>query len=244
MISTCGLTRDGGLTRRSFLLRSTSGLLGSAAFGWAGRVRAEADALRRRGMACILLFLQGGASQFETFDPKPGTDTGGPTKAIDTVLPGVQIAEHWPKLAQQLNDIALIRSVTSNENRPQSRDLPGAHRLQDQCQRQVSQHRRGERHGARRRGARSAGVRQHRAGQHRRTGLPGDDFRSPGRTGCRANAPARRAARRTPRGRLEAAAGTARASWNETSPRARAGSSSPITARFTRRPPSSCRVPG
>ena len=67
-------------------------------------------------MACILLFLQGGASQFETFDPKPGTDTGGPTKAIDTVLPGVRIAEHWPKLAQQLNDIALIRSVTSNEN--------------------------------------------------------------------------------------------------------------------------------
>jgi Protein of unknown function (DUF1501) len=110
------LTRDGSLSRRSFLRRSASGLLGSAALGWAGTVRAEADALRRRGMACILLFLQGGASQFETFDPKPGTDTGGPTKAIDTVLPGVRIAEHWPKLAQQLNDMALIRSVTSNEN--------------------------------------------------------------------------------------------------------------------------------
>ena len=110
------LTRDGGLSRRSFLRRSASGLLGSAAFGWAGTVRAEADALRRRGMACILLFLQGGASQFETFDPKPGTETGGPTKAIDTVLPGVRIAEHWPKLAQQLKDMALIRSVTSNEN--------------------------------------------------------------------------------------------------------------------------------
>ena len=110
------LTRDGGLSRRSFLRRSASCLAGGAAFGWAGTVRAEADALRRRGMACILLFLQGGASQFETFDPKPGTDTGGPTKAIDTVLPGVRIAEHWPKVAQQLNDMALIRSVTSNEN--------------------------------------------------------------------------------------------------------------------------------
>ncbi len=49
-------------------------------------------------MACIMLFLQGGASQFESLDPKPGTETGGPTKAIDTVLPGVRIAEHWPKV--------------------------------------------------------------------------------------------------------------------------------------------------
>ena len=48
------LTRDGSLSRRSFLHRSASGLLGSAAFGWAGTVRAEADALRRRGMACTL----------------------------------------------------------------------------------------------------------------------------------------------------------------------------------------------
>ena len=109
------LTRDGSLSRRSFLRRTASCLAGVGALGWAGTVRAEADALRQRGMACILLFLQGGASQFETFDPKPGTKTGGPTKAIDTVLPDVRIAEHWPKLAQQLNDMALIRSVTSNE---------------------------------------------------------------------------------------------------------------------------------
>jgi Protein of unknown function (DUF1501) len=110
------VTRDGASSRRSFLRRSASCLAGGAALGWASTLRSEADELRKRGMACIMLFLQGGASQFESWDPKPGTETGGPTKAIDTVLPGVRIAEHWPKVAQQLDDIALIRSMTGNEN--------------------------------------------------------------------------------------------------------------------------------
>jgi hypothetical protein len=70
-------------------------------------------------MACILMFMQGGPSQFETFDPKPGTDTGGPTKAINTAASGVQIAENWPKVAEQMKNIALIRSMTNKEGNHQ-----------------------------------------------------------------------------------------------------------------------------
>jgi hypothetical protein len=66
-------------------------------------------------MACIVLFMNGGPSQFETLDPKPGTSSGGPTKAIPTTLPGVQVAEYWPKVAQQMKDIALIRSMNNRE---------------------------------------------------------------------------------------------------------------------------------
>src|SRR5258706_14753742 len=49
--------------------------------------------------AVILLWMQGAASQFETWDPKPGTDTGGPTKAIDTGA-GFSIGGNLPRLAR------------------------------------------------------------------------------------------------------------------------------------------------
>jgi hypothetical protein len=70
-------------------------------------------------MACILLFMRGGPSQFETFDPKPDTETGGQTKAIKTAVSGIEIAEHWPKVAEQMKQIALIRSMTSKEGNHQ-----------------------------------------------------------------------------------------------------------------------------
>jgi hypothetical protein len=107
--------RTGVVSRRTFLRSVSAGAAGVAALGWKDAVTLNAAELRKRGMACILLFMNGGPSQFETFDPKPGTDSGGPTKGIPTTIPGVQIAENWPKVAKQLGDIALIRSVTNKE---------------------------------------------------------------------------------------------------------------------------------
>jgi hypothetical protein len=107
--------RTGVVSRRTFLRGVTAGAVGTAALGWKDAVTLNAADLRKRGMACILLFMNGGPSQFETFDPKPGTDNGGPTKGIPTAIPGVQLAEHWPKVAKQLGDIALIRSMNNKE---------------------------------------------------------------------------------------------------------------------------------
>src|SRR5262249_50898746 len=70
---------------------------------------------RRQGRACILLWMAGGASQFETFDPKPGAATQGQTKAIATTAPGVAVAEHWPRTATVMKDLAVLRSLTSTE---------------------------------------------------------------------------------------------------------------------------------
>ncbi len=63
----------------------------------------------------IILWMNGGQSHIDTWDPKPRTDAGGPFQAIDTVVKGIQISEHLPRLAKQFKDISLIRSLTSKE---------------------------------------------------------------------------------------------------------------------------------
>lgn len=101
-------------SRRSFLYgASATAALGSVNFRDTMSLRAEE--LRKQGRAMIFLFMQGGPSQMETFDPKPGTDNGGQTTAIDTAVSGIQIAEGWEQTAKQMRDIAIIRSMTTKE---------------------------------------------------------------------------------------------------------------------------------
>jgi uncharacterized protein (DUF1501 family) len=106
--------RDGVVSRRAFL-RNVSAAAGLGLLGWKDAIALHADELRRRDMSCILLFMRGGPSQFETFDPKPGVANGGPTKAISTAVSGIQIAENWENVARNMADIALIRSMTNRE---------------------------------------------------------------------------------------------------------------------------------
>lgn len=68
-----------------------------------------------KAKACILLWMAGGPSQLDTFDPKPGTSSAGDFGAISTAVPGIQICEHLPLLAKQMKDLAVIRSMTSRE---------------------------------------------------------------------------------------------------------------------------------
>jgi uncharacterized protein (DUF1501 family) len=107
--------RDGVVGRRTFMRRVAAATGALGVLGWKETMALCADDLRQRGMACILLFMRGGPSQMETFDPKPDTANGGPTKAIDSAVAGIQIAEHWPQVAQAMKDIALIRSMTNRE---------------------------------------------------------------------------------------------------------------------------------
>lgn len=111
------------LTQRSFSRRSF--LYGASAVAAAGAVNfrdvmsLQAEELRKQGRAMILLFMQGGPSQMETFDPKPGTDNGGSTTAIETSVSGIQIAEGWEHTAKQMKEIAIIRSMTNKEGEHQ-----------------------------------------------------------------------------------------------------------------------------
>src|SRR4051812_1970943 len=62
-----------------------------------------ADELKKNDKRVILLWLAGGASQLETWDPKPGRPTGGPFRAIQTSIPGIAISELMPKMATRLS---------------------------------------------------------------------------------------------------------------------------------------------
>jgi hypothetical protein len=102
-----------GITRRELLQVAGISVLGLALPDWL-RTRANAPAGRGRDIACILLWLDGGPSQFETFDPKPAApdNVRGPYGAIPTRVPGVLVSELLPMLAARMDRCALIRSLT------------------------------------------------------------------------------------------------------------------------------------
>jgi uncharacterized protein (DUF1501 family) len=104
--------RDGAVSRRGFLRWLGAGVAGAS---WLDCLSLHADEMRKARKACILLWMAGGPSQFETFDPKPGAETQGPTKAIPTAVPGIDIAEHWTRTARVTGDLTILRSLTSKE---------------------------------------------------------------------------------------------------------------------------------
>lgn len=99
--------------RRALLTGGLGGLLSLCIPRW--QALAEVADAKRRGKSCILLWMNGGPSHLDTFDPKPGAATGGPFKAIGTSAEGVKICEHLPLLAEQAKHLAIIRSMTSKE---------------------------------------------------------------------------------------------------------------------------------
>ncbi len=103
-----------GLTRRRILQVAGIDLLG---LSLAGAFRQAATATEaphaRREMSCIFLWLDGGPSHFETFDPKPLTpDTvRGAYGTISTSIPGVHFCELMPQMAERMHKVSLIRSL-------------------------------------------------------------------------------------------------------------------------------------
>src|SRR5581483_11812250 len=90
----CG-TADHAVSRRSFL--------GAAALAGLGAFTRPAVArdLSRAQKRVLMVYLAGGVSQLESWDPKPGTDTGGPFRAIPTSAVGVHVSELLPYTAKQ-----------------------------------------------------------------------------------------------------------------------------------------------
>ncbi len=100
------------LHRRTFVRLGLGGL--AMALSGASVARAAGPSTARAG-ACIVLFMHGGASQIDTWDPKPGRPTGGEFKAIRTAVSGVRISEHLPLLGKRMGKLAVIRSLQSRE---------------------------------------------------------------------------------------------------------------------------------
>ena len=119
----------GAVVRRRGFLKAVGLGAGAAALSFTDWMAVNAAELRKQQKAMILLWMNGGPSQLETFDPKPGHPNGGETKAIDTAVPGIRIAQGWDQMAGVMDEIALIRSMTNKRGEPPAGDLSAAHRL-------------------------------------------------------------------------------------------------------------------
>jgi len=102
------------IDRRCWLQRTVAGL--GLAFALP---TLDARAAKRRGSerptSLITLFLDGGPSQLETWDPHPGTGIGGDTTEIETRLPGLKIGSDYQQTAEIINELSVIRSLVSSE---------------------------------------------------------------------------------------------------------------------------------
>jgi hypothetical protein len=103
------------VSRRTFLGSVAAGL--GSATGFTGlTLPSVASELERKQHQILLIWLEGGVSQLEEWDPKPKTETGGPFRDIETTVPGVRISELLPQTAQQMHRLALVRGINSHEN--------------------------------------------------------------------------------------------------------------------------------
>src|SRR5882724_6602606 len=106
-----------GPSRREILRMGSLGFIGLGLDEWF-RLRARAglaSGSSSKVKSCILIWLAGGPSHIDTFDPKPGAaaDVRGEFKPIATSVPGLQISEVFPELAKVMDRVNLVRSVTS-----------------------------------------------------------------------------------------------------------------------------------
>lgn len=111
----CG-SSEHTVARRSFLaglaLGSTSMLGGLSTLARP----ALAAELSRSQKQVLVVNMAGGLSQFESWDPKPRTDTGGPFRAIASSVPGLHVSELLPETAQLMHHLSLVRSINTKEN--------------------------------------------------------------------------------------------------------------------------------
>ncbi len=110
--------RCGGPSRREILRAGTLGFLGLGLDEWF-RLRSRAGTgTSPKVKNCILIWLAGGPSHLDTFDPKPNAaaNVRGEFKPVATSVPGLQISEVLPNLAKVMNRVTLVRSMTSPES--------------------------------------------------------------------------------------------------------------------------------
>ena len=104
-----------GMNRRHFMrhMAGASALAGSA-LAMGQTLHANATTLKKNRKAAILLWMGGGPSTMDIWDLKPGANTGGPFKPIST-NGDVQICEHMPMMAQNMDKMSIVRNMSTRE---------------------------------------------------------------------------------------------------------------------------------
>src|SRR5258708_11017733 len=108
------LSKLSGIDRRQFVEYAARSALGVTLFPALERAIAAAPAARGgKAKRLSYLFMNGGMPHLDTFDLKPGHENQGDTKPISTVVPGAQLSQFLPTLAEQFNKFAAIRSMNT-----------------------------------------------------------------------------------------------------------------------------------
>ncbi len=109
-------TDEHKLHRRLFLKGLSGGALASAAsFSGLFTSPGLAAETKRAQKHCILLWLCGAPSQFETWDPKPGRPSSGPFASMPTKIPGVHVSSLMPKCASIADKLNIVRSMKTTQ---------------------------------------------------------------------------------------------------------------------------------
>ena len=102
------------MARRQFLGTLTGGAVVGGLGALAHPVLGEQ--LQQQDMRVLVVYMAGGLSQLESWDPKPKTDTGGPFRAISTAVPGTELCELLPLTATHMDKLSLIRGINTHNN--------------------------------------------------------------------------------------------------------------------------------
>lgn len=116
LVGSAGSKNCQGMSRRELLRVGGLSMLGLTLPDlW--RATAAVKTSQKREVSCIFLWLDGGPSHFETFDPKPATSDSvrGPYGITRTSVPGVHFCELLPQLAERMKQFAVIRSMTHGD---------------------------------------------------------------------------------------------------------------------------------
>jgi hypothetical protein len=105
-----------GLSRRDFVKLSAAGV-GASLSGWLNVLATRAASSGAKHKSCVLLWMDGGPSHLDTFDMKPEApaEFRGDFRPISTSVSGIQVSEHFPKLARLMNKVAILRGMTTGE---------------------------------------------------------------------------------------------------------------------------------
>lgn len=105
------------VSRRMLLKGALASAAGGAVLNWGGLVNSaeNVEQAAKKQKRCIMIWLNGGASQFETFDMKMGSRYGGPFRPISTNVSGTQVCELMPTIAQKMDKLCVIRSMQTSE---------------------------------------------------------------------------------------------------------------------------------
>lgn len=103
------------LDRRTWAQRMAMAAVGGLSSSWLGRLAGAFDDPPRPKRSCLLLWMNGGPSQTDTFDLKPGHAHGGPFRPIATSAPDCMVGEHLPEVAKWMHRLSVIRSMSTRE---------------------------------------------------------------------------------------------------------------------------------